>query len=342
MKPMLDRAVAVAASWPALAGAPVRPLGGGLINDTWSVGEPPVAVLQRQHTLFPPRVNDDIEAVTAHVQARGLLTPRPLRTDDDQLFRHDGEGRCWRALTWVGGRTVHRLTRPDMAAEAGRLVARWHRATEDLDHDFRHVRPGAHDTPAHMARLSQALLDHPQHRLRSEVAALADGVLEAWSRWQGEPDGPPRVVHGDLKISNLRFDERGRGLCLLDFDTLSRQPLEVELGDAARSWCNPRGEDTGQAEVDRVLFGAAFGAWLQEYPQPTAWRRQLVCTLERICLELAARFAADALAEAYFGWNPEVAPTRGAHNLLRARGQASLARSVGRHRGDLERSIGAG
>ena len=342
MESVEPRAAHIARHWPALADRPVRPLDGGLINDTWSVGDPPVAVLQRQHTLFPPAVNEDIEAVTAHVAGRGLTTPRPLRTADGALHRLDEDGRCWRALTWVGGRTVHRLTDPAMAAEAGDLVARWHRATEDLEHDFRHVRPGAHDTPAHMERLRRALDEHPDHRLRPQVAPLADQLLAAWARWQGELELPVRVVHGDLKISNLRFDEQGLGHCLLDFDTLSRQPLAVELGDAARSWCNPRGEDVAEASVDLELFGAAFGAWLRRYPQPPAWRATLVCTLERICLELAARFAADALAEAYFGWNPDVAPTRGDHNLLRARGQASLGASVARQRGELLRLLGAG
>jgi len=342
VSPTIDRARAVARAWPELADRVVRPLDGGLINDTWAVGEPPVAVLQRQHPLFPPRVNEDIDAVTEHVEARGLTTPRPLRTGEGELFVIDDQERCWRALTWVPGRTVHRLVDPAMAAEAGRFVARWHRATADLEHEFRHVRPGAHDTPAHMARLEAALEEHPDHRLRPAVARLAEELLTSWAAWEGELDGALRVVHGDLKISNLRFGQDGRALCLLDFDTLSRQPLEVELGDAARSWCNPAGEDVEETRLDLDLFEAAFGSWLREYPQPAAWRRSLIATLERICLELAARFAADAVAESYFGWNPEIAPTRGDHNLLRARGQACLARAVARRRGDLERALGLG
>ena len=337
---MCTAEVTAAASWPALTGAPIQPLPGGLINDTWVVGEPPIAVLQRQHPLFAPSVNEDIEAVTAHVAAKGLLTPRPLRTGRGALFHVDAEGRCWRALTWVDGRTVHRLREPELAAEAGRLVARWHRATEDLDRKFAHVRPGAHDTEAHMSRLRQALHEWPDHRLRRAVGELADEVLTAWQRWHGDLHGTARVVHGDLKISNLLFDENRRALCLLDFDTLSMQPLEVELGDAARSWCNPQGEDVAEAGLDLELFAAAFSSYLREYPLPADQRRSIVATLERICLELSARFAADALAEAYFGWSSKVAPTRGDHNLLRARGQASLARSVARQRSALERCLG--
>jgi Ser/Thr protein kinase RdoA (MazF antagonist) len=243
-------------------------------------------------------------------------------------------------MTWVHGRTVHRLIEPAMASEAGRLVARWHRATEDLERTFSHIRPGAHDTEAHVTRLREALETWPAHRLHPQVAALADGLLAAWQMWEGDLEGAARVVHGDLKISNLLFDPAGGGLCLLDFDTLSMQPLEVELGDAARSWCNPRGEDVEEAELDVDLFDAAFSSYLQEHALPADGRRAIVATLERICLELSARFAADALSESYFGWDPRVAPTRGDHNLLRARGQASLARSVARRRLELERSLG--
>jgi hypothetical protein len=55
-----------------------------------------------------------------------------------------------------------------------------------------------------------------------------------------------------------------------------------------------------------------------------------------ISLELAARFCADALHESYFGWNPQKFPTRGAHNLVRARGQLAVSRSVAEQQAALE------
>ena len=65
--------------WPALRSLPTRPLADGLINHTWAVGDPPVAVVQRLNRIFAPEVNLDIDAVTQHLEARGMLTPRPLR-----------------------------------------------------------------------------------------------------------------------------------------------------------------------------------------------------------------------------------------------------------------------
>ena len=45
---------------------------------------------------------------------------------------------------------------------------------------------------------------------------------------------------------------------MIDLDTLTHMPLPLEMGDAFRSWCNPRGEDHSRAEFRLDLFGAAI------------------------------------------------------------------------------------
>lgn len=309
--------------WSQLAGEPWRPLSGGLINNTYLVGDPPVAVVQDVNALFPPRVNEDIEVVTAHVASRGMRTPRLLRTEAGALSAGQ-----WRAMTYIPGHTFHKLSEVGVAASAGALVARWHRVTEDLVHDFAFSRPLAHDTPHHMAALQKALADHPRHRLRDRVAPLADDILESWRTWEGDLAEPTRIAHGDLKISNLHFDDEGVGICLLDLDTMGQLPLSVELGDAWRSWCNPAAEDELDARFSMELFEASARSYLDAYPLDAEQRERLPAGIERICFELAARFAADALNESYFGWNPDAAESRGHHNLLRARGQFSLGCSA--------------
>jgi hypothetical protein len=117
---------------------------------------------------------------------------------------------------------------------------------------------------------------------------------------------------------------------MVDLDTLQRGTLDVELGDAMRSWCNPLAEHTADGRFDLPLFEAAMRGYAEgapdEGPSDAEWG-SIVPTIERIALELAARFAQDALAESYFGFDPRWGG-RGEHNLLRARGQAGLARSV--------------
>jgi len=322
-------------AWPELALQPVQELEGGLINKSYRVGDPPIGALQAQHPIFPPEVNEDIDAVTTHIARKGRVTPMLVRTGLGELSHVDDEGVCWRILSWIPGCSHDRIQGTEMAREAGRAVAEWHIATADLDHEFHFSRPGAHDTQAHMDFLQTALHEFPDHRLYSEVARLGEQLFSAWEHWEGRLDGPKRISHGDLKISNIRFAKSGQAICLLDLDTMGPLSLDIELGDAARSWCNLQGEDVLEPQFDVTIFQAAFQSYLEVNPLPTEEREALVPGVERICLELSARFAADALRESYFGWSPSRASGRGEHNLLRAQGQAGLARSVRSQSGTL-------
>ncbi|MCB9560609.1 MAG: aminoglycoside phosphotransferase family protein [Kofleriaceae bacterium] len=327
------------------------PLAGGLINATFAIrdGDAPVAVLQRLHPVFGAEVNLDLEAVTAHLAARGLTTPRLRRTVGGDAWVEDGG--VWRALTWVDGTTVHAVPDPRWATAGGELVGRFHRAVDDLRHDYHFARAGVHDTAAHLARL--------QARLDGDAATAGDGdgdgdaatpALIGDARALGaeivataadlpplDPAAPRRHVHGDLKLSNLLFDDAGatpRGICLLDLDTLGRGTLAFELGDAMRSWCNPRGEDEAAARFELPIFAAAIAAW-RDVVGDRYGRDELASVavgLETVCVELAARFCVDVFDDAYFGWDPARFGSRRAHNLVRARGQLALGRQVRDHR----------
>lgn len=314
---------------------------GGLINRTWTVGEPAWAVLQWVNPIFDPRIHFDMEAVTARLEEAGLATPRLVPSEDGMLWTTDPHG-CWRLLTFIPGKTLHRLENADQAAEAGHLVGRFHTALTDWDYQFQARQRHIHDTTFHMAELHAARAEAGGHPLAPEAREVAAEILERWASWDGELEPHQRLTHGDLKVSNLRFDEAAeRALCLIDLDTLGSMPIACEMGDAWRSWCNPAGEDDPEASAfDLELFTASARAWLAAAPPLTDdERRSLVPGIERICLELAARFCADAVRNTYFRENREAHPQRGRHNLIRALGQLALARSAREARAECEAVI---
>ncbi len=323
---------------------PARPAASpGLINGTWMVTG---GVLQWVNPIFSHQVNRDIAAITGHLAGRGMPTPCLLPGTDGRLWLPDPDGGCWRMLTFIPGRTISRITDPATAAAAGRLVGRFHAALSDCDHAFIAPSRDIHNTPARMADLEAALAAHPTHRLRAEVEPLAEAIVSGWADWVarwGEPGAlPRRVCHGDLKVSNIRFAADSlEGLCMVDLDTLCRQSLSVELGDAWRSWCNPAGEDDPAAATFSLAhFEASARAWLAAAPALSAEEREsLAAGVERICLELAARFCADALNNSYFREDRARWPEEGRHNLLRTAGQLSLAAAAAEHRGDCARIL---
>jgi Ser/Thr protein kinase RdoA (MazF antagonist) len=325
--------VAAAWGWPQAA---VAPHVGGLINKTFVVRDEhgaPIAALQQLHPVFGEAVNLDIDAVTTHLAARGLETPRIVRTLDGRAWVVHGD-RVWRALTWVEGESVHAMPSPAWAEAGGRLVGRFHRAVADLAYDYHFTRAGVHDTAAHLSRLADRVAAHGAD---DEAVELARVILAAAADMPPMPVTPRRHVHGDLKISNLIFRRSPlTGVCLVDLDTVGRGTMAFELGDAMRSWCNPGGEDAGDVRFDLAIFAAAIGGFRAEADATVSAeeRASIVVGLETVCIELAARFAVDVFDDSYFGWDPARFASRRAHNLVRARGQLALGLDVRRARGD--------
>lgn len=333
---MIEQATAALAAW-SLEGAELVPITVGLINVTYEVRADERFVLQRLNPIFSPGVHEDIEAVTAHLAKKGLETPTLVRTTSGERWTTIGDG-VWRMLSWVEGDTHVRLRDPKLAREAGALLGRFHRATSDLEHEFVNRRLGVHDTPKHMRALEAALTRHRDHRNYDRVARMAETILRRCEALGALPAVADRIVHGDPKISNVIFGEGGRAKCFVDLDTLAKMPVYLELGDALRSWCNPAGEDADAATFSPELFEAAVTGYAQgaagllEADEVSA----LVPATSTILLELAARFAADALDESYFGFDPVRFATRGDHNLLRAERQLEEATALDAQRAIVE------
>ena len=333
--------------FPVSGDARVAPFGSGLINQTFAVTDARGArfVLQRVNPLFPAAIHANIRAVTAALERAGLRTPVLVDTIDGaaclELASRDAALRpsVWRMLTFVDGVSFDVVGSAAQARAAAALIARFHAALDGLHHTFVGLRTGVHDTPRHVQTLRDALAEHTDHPLHAEVAALAQRILHAVERLTALPDVPPRVGHGDLKFNNVLFagaqpPASEAAVCLVDLDTVGPQALAFELGDAWRSWCNRSGEDDVVARLDLGIFEASFDGYAGGLGRALSGdeRRALLLGPEWISVELAARFAADALRESYFGWDSTRFASRGAHNLVRARGQFSLHEAfVGTH-----------
>src|SRR6185436_8096784 len=238
-------------------------------------------------------------------------------------------------LTHIDGVSFDVVGGAEQARAAGELVGRFHAAVDGLDHEFVGMRVGVHDTPRHLARLDEAVSVHGGHRLFGQVRPLARAILDGAGALPPLPALPPRVCHGDLKFNNILFAGRtppddARALCLIDLDTVGPLSLAFELGDAWRSWCNRAGEDDVNAVLDLEILGASLRGYVAGLGRALSddERRALLLGVEWVSLELAARFAGDALFESYFGWDPARFAGRGEHNLVRARGQWSLHQAL--------------
>jgi Ser/Thr protein kinase RdoA (MazF antagonist) len=324
----------------ALDPAGVTPIDMGNINRTYIVGRGVERfILQWLNPIFGPEVHRDIEAVTAHLAAKGMLTPRLVRANGGALWVNDDDGGVWRLMTFIDGDIRSSGATPELCRAGGALLGRFHRAVADLKHAFSNTRPGVHDTARHLQHLEDVLQSHRLHAACRDVGPIGHDILAAAALTPPLGELPARIVHGDPKLNNIVFSSAGEALCLIDLDTLSRMTIPVELGDAFRSWCNRTGEDVVDATFDLTLFAAGITGYAGEtagFLTP-AEVDAIPTAVETIALELAARFAADALEERYFGWSRSRFPSASAHHLHRAKGQLALGLSIARARTDLRR-----
>lgn len=302
----------------------------GLINRTWRMRSENGSsyALQRLSPILGAEIHEDIEAVTAHIAASGMATPRLVPTSSGGLYTQREDG-IWRLLTWLEGEFHNRLESARQAGQAGALLGRFHLALADFDRPFASKRRPIHEPDRRIAELDQALTAHRGHPLHAEAERLQKETLELLSRLPAMPETPLRVAHGDPKINNMLFSPDGEGLAMVDLDSLGRLSLPYELGDAFRSWCNPAGEDREETEFSVELFQAARSGYLDVATFITEDERSSLADATLwITLELTTRFTADILNDRYFGWDPQRFASRAEHNLVRARGQLRLAESL--------------
>jgi homoserine kinase type II len=205
------------------------------------------------------KTRDDVAreaAIVSHAAARGVPTPAPLRTRAGAAFA-DWRGELASIFPWVQGRTLTRAdVTPAHAALVGRALAALHLSSDGYaDH-----RPGRYE-PDEIRRRAHDVAGLERPELAGPVAVLGL-ALDELAR-ERATDLPQGIIHGDLFIDNVLFDnvlvesagtEEPRLAALLDFEQASWGRLAYDLAVTTLAFGYGRGDF--RADVVRALLGA--------------------------------------------------------------------------------------
>ncbi|MBI3297286.1 MAG: aminoglycoside phosphotransferase family protein [Elusimicrobia bacterium] len=322
-------------------------LGHGHINDTYLAefeGGPSVVFQRVNRVVFPDpeALMANVERVTEHLAARcpdERRVLRLLRARSGRGFWRDAAGELWRAYRYVDGAlTRDEVGRPREAYEAARVFAGFLYLLSDLPGPaLSETLPGFHDTPARLAALEAAAREDDAGRSKEAAAELAFARANAgWAALLASAGLPRRTVHNDTKLNNVLFDaDTGRGLCVIDLDTVMPGTALFDFGDLVRATISPAAED--ERDLSKVaarpeVFEAVAQGWRDgSGGGPSEAERALMPAAGRvIAYELGLRFLTDHLrGDRYFRVG------RPGHNLDRARCQFRLAEELLRREPDL-------
>jgi Ser/Thr protein kinase RdoA (MazF antagonist) len=304
----------------------IEPLGRGLINETFRVeaGRRHYVLQRINGTVFPDphRIMANIRALDRHAKQReqlehgvGLRVPALIETRQGDAGLLGTDGAIWRLMELIEDAvTLNRIDHPDQAREVGTLLGRFHTLVRSMPVETLGIAlPGFHDTPAYLAGFKAVLSRVDASRNDAELDACIRFVMDrqalanrlADARDQGRI--PLRVTHGDPKLDNLLFARTdGRGLALIDLDTLQPGLILQDVGDCLRSCCNRSGESAdGRTGVSFDL--AIAEPILRAYAEQTkGWLTEgeidlMTEAIRLMPFELGLRFLTDHLeGDRYF------------------------------------------
>lgn len=322
----------------------VKPLGEGLINDTFKVYvndcETPKYVLQRINNAIFQDVDllqDNIEKVTNHIRKKLIEKNETdidrkvlnfIKTKDDKRFYFDGE-KYWRLMVFISDSYTYQAVTPEYSYTAGLAFGEFQSMLSDIEETLGETIPSFHNIELRLSQLREAVENDVAGRVEEVKYYLDEIEKRAEVMCRGEQlyrEGklPKRICHCDTKVNNMLFDKDGNVLCVIDLDTVMPSFIFSDFGDFLRSAANTGAED--DKDLNNIDFNMEiFEAFTKGYLEGT---KSFLLPIEKENLPYAAklfpymqtvRFLADYInGDTYYKIQyPE-------HNLVRTKAQWRL------------------
>ena len=327
----------------------IIPYGNGHINDTFRIacrladGGRKRYILQKMNRgVFknPDELMENVMNITSFLHRKVLEaggdpereTLEVIPTKEGKNYLENTDGECWRMYLYIEDVTsFDAVEKPEDFYNSAVAFGNFQRLLADYPAATLHETiPNFHNTVSRLADFKKAVKEDVcgrakdvQEEIRFVLDRSADCSLICDALDRGEI--PLRVTHNDTKLNNILIDNHtGKGICVVDLDTVMPGSALYDYGDAIRFGASTGAEDEKNLDLiscDLNLYEIYTKGYLEgcRGSLTDAEIRMLPVGAKLMTLECGMRFLTDHLQnDVYFKIH------RPNHNLDRARTQFKL------------------
>jgi Ser/Thr protein kinase RdoA (MazF antagonist) len=314
-----------------------EPIGSGLIHRTWKVtaGKQEYILQSVNDSVFktPEDISWNIKEIGSYLQLHhpDYLFVEPITAPNrETLIKISGEG-VFRLFPFVkNSRTLDVVQTPEQAYEAALQFGRLTKNLAGFDClKLKTTIPFFHDLGLRYREFSSAILHGDAQRIKKAKPLIQQmtgyaGIVTVFEEIKNNQAFRLRVTHHDTKISNVLFDEKEKGICVIDLDTVMPGYFISDVGDMLRTCLSPVSEEEKDFSAIRVreeFYTAIVQGYYREMKEQLTLEEKASFFYAGTFMTYmqALRFLADYLkGDKYYG---AAYPD---HNLVRAGNQAML------------------
>lgn len=241
----------------------LTPITDGLINTTYLLENKDQGkkfILQKinNHVFKRPEV-----IVNNHLMINKLLRSNnyqyqiiePIPSLTGKLLVKDANDDPWRMLSFVENSTTF-LTAPSLqtAFEAAKTFSYFLTivnpeklpAIEDTLPNFLNFEKRVVDYKNSLKNAASYLKENAKAEI--EITNQLLSLPDQWIEMEKNNQIPKRIIHADVKISNILFDQNHHPLAVIDLDTMMISTILYDFGTMIQSYTNTTHEDDGSAK----------------------------------------------------------------------------------------------
>ena len=250
-------------------GYTINLFGDGLIHHTYVVkkGGEAEYILQEVNTnvfKHPLDISSNLNALSNFLEERDIepFFPLPMNTIDGKPYAIINN-KYYRLTPYKkGAHAVNFCATAEQAYQAAYQFGNFTSAFDGFDtSELKDTISRFHDLEYRWEQYTDALANGNPDRIRfanKEIEKLNDlyQIVSRFKQYNSSSSFIKRVTHHDTKISNVLLDRNGKGICVIDLDTVMPGLFISDVGDMCRTYLSPGNEE--ETDMSKVFVRKDF------------------------------------------------------------------------------------